>query len=378
MIAFECPSCHANMEAPEEHAGKTIQCPNCQMTVQVPASADAGAITATPSAAPPSPPATGVTTPENVKSSKRSRGDHDDDDLPRRPRDQASGSKVAAGMGIGMIIFLVVGFLTCCIAVPVLVALLLPAVQKVREAAARTQSSNNLMQIGLAFHGFHDTNRRFPFNGSDLDPTVLGFPPGQYKKTAVGNSNLSGSWAFQILPFIEQNNMFALPNRAAAVQTYLCPGRGRPPIEIGKGAWSDYFYNNYLNDDKQADRPDAADMRRTLMQITDGTSNTVLVGHGNIRPDQYQLSGNVALSSNIFDGGTTGTMRAGNRGEAAPGGVTLARDSNTPPTVGSWGGPFPSGALICMADGSVRVFSYNTPAFSSMLTPRGNEAVNPP
>ena len=54
-------------------------------------------------------------------------------------------------------------------------------------------------------------------------------------------------------------------------------------------------------------------------------------------------------------------------------GVTLARDSNNPPNVGSWGGPFPSGALICMADGAVRVFPYNTPNFSLFLTPRGGE-----
>jgi hypothetical protein len=159
------------------------------------------------------------------------------------------------------------------------------------------------------------------------------------------------------------------------VLTYLCPGRARPPLEAGGGPWTDYFYNNYLNDAKQADRPDAPDMRRGIATITDGTSNTVLVGHGNINVDQYLLSGNVTLSSNNLNGGTTGTMRAGNPGEVAPGGVTLKRDSNVAPTVGSWGGPFSQGALIAMADGSVHVFPYDTPSFSSFLTPRGGEVV---
>jgi hypothetical protein len=252
---------------------------------------------------------------------------------------------------------------------------LVPAVQKVREAAARPNSTTNLKQLGLGALSFQDVNRHLPFNGSDQPSPLDKNTP--YSKNAVGNNPRSGTWAFQMLPFIEQQALFTAPNRAFGVQTFLCPARARPAVETtnGGGAWTDYFYNNYLNDPMQANRPDAPDMRRSLMKITDGTSNTVFAGHGNISVNQYSMSGGVTLSSNIFNGGTTGTMRAGQSARANPGGVTLARDSFNMPTVGSWGGPFPSGALMVFCDGSVRLVPYNTPNFGAALTPDGGEVL---
>jgi hypothetical protein len=244
----------------------------------------------------------------------------------------------------------------------------------VREAAARTESTKNLKQIGLAFHSFHDANKRLPFNGT---------------KPAVAGDNTSGSWAFMILPFLEREHaaMFLNNDTSVGVATFMCPGRGRPATctgDGGPGAWTDFFINPFVNDgDGVANAPD---IRRTWAGITDGPSNTIIVGHGQINPDDY---GSHAVTPGftdiIFNGGSPALCRGNRR-------VVFGPDSADPPSrPGNWGSPFPQGALMCMGDATVRMYPYSTgggtiangvslepagvvnlPAF---LTPTGGESV---
>ena len=126
--------------------------------------------------------------------------------------------------------------------IAILIGLLLPAVQKVRSAAARTQCQNNLKQIGLALHNYEAVNSAFPPSCVINNP----YPPLTALPTAsairddlrVGPTGLG--WGVILLPFLEQDNLYRQfnlnepcwsPVNAAAARTkvsvFLCPGGDR-------------------------------------------------------------------------------------------------------------------------------------------------------
>src|SRR5262249_20430009 len=129
----------------------------------------------------------------------------------------------------------------------ILIALLLPAVQKVREAANRMKCQNNLKQIGLGLHHHHQDYGYFPSNGGHLAGDN---PPYVIRTSGTGGTNTQwgladpkkagrnqpGSWAYAILPYIELDSLFqAAPDNGSQgvpIKIYICPSR-RPA-----DAWS--------------------------------------------------------------------------------------------------------------------------------------------
>jgi prepilin-type processing-associated H-X9-DG protein/prepilin-type N-terminal cleavage/methylation domain-containing protein len=173
-----------------------------------------------------------------------------------------------------------------------LIGLLLPAVQKVREAAARMQCSNNLKQMGLACHNYHDANRSLP-------PSYLA--TGSYSDGATDTAPGWG-WAAFLLPYIEQDNLYRQLNFAqpvqkspaiqAVVKTYLCPSDAYPPAAFGvpdafgttvaQAAASSYAAC-VGGDESETDGPTGRGVfyrnsQTRLTDVTDGTSSTVLIG----------------------------------------------------------------------------------------------------
>ncbi len=279
--------------------------------------------------------------------------------------------------------FTLVELLVVVTLIAVIIGLLLVGVQKVREGAARTQSTNNLKQIVLAFHGFHDAYARLPYNGTVSPYGHFGWFHGG---PALQKDQRTGCWAFQALPYLEQEPMFNSLDSNIGLAVFMCPGRGRPALCTGNGgpgAWSDYFLNSFLNDPNGA--YNVPDTRRTLVGILDGASNTILVGHGQINPATY-LSVNTTpgFTDVIFNGGSASNCRPNAN-------VVNGPDSAHPASqAGNWGGPFAAGSLMGMADGTVRVFPYHMTGgtifdgecitatggvvFGDFLTPSGGES----
>lgn len=275
--------------------------------------------------------------------------------------------------------FTLVELLVVIAIIGVLVALLLPAVQAAREAARRMQCANNLRQVGLATHNFHDTYLYLPpaFLGDNTDAT-----------------DGWATWGALVLPFAEGSNQFnkwdlkyrVIEQVPEAYQTkikmYFCPSRLPHVLSLNDfanpgGALSDYA-GCFGTDNKFAQSNGAmipnkpqigtdSNGKNYLLQwsgqlkmsnITDGTSNTFLFGEKHIRPNSLRGKNE---DRSVFSGvRNTHRRMAG----VSPDGAEVR--PLQPPTASvaisnsSFGGPHPGVCQFVFADGSTRTVQIQT------------------
>jgi prepilin-type N-terminal cleavage/methylation domain-containing protein len=282
--------------------------------------------------------------------------------------------------------------------IAILIALLVPAVQKVRGAAARANCQNHLKQIGLAIHNFHDVKKALP-------------------PDRIANDWIT--WAGLILPYVEQENAFKLWNltrryaeQPAAigsaadpaprpVPVYYCPGRRTPGIFSNSytlttaagdtftarpGAIGDYASvsgpannqgslrigipsgivngvnvtgNNPFNNSGGGAQVLTWVGQMTLLTITDGTSSTLLVGEKHIRPNSFQGKNE---DRSIFDSGNANNYRRfiGTDGTDVYPLVADPSDQNGLNANNRFGGPHGGICQFVFGDGSVRSLNVNT------------------
>jgi prepilin-type N-terminal cleavage/methylation domain-containing protein len=289
--------------------------------------------------------------------------------------------------------FTLVELLVVIAIIGVLVALLLPAVQAARESARRMQCQNHLKQFGLAFQNHHDQIKHLPTDGWGYnyvgDPD-LGFGTDQ-----------PGGWTFNILPYCEQKTVYDIaagktgPPKFAdlakmvgtPIKFFICPSRRKPGIYpitattatnfdyVGVGAKIDYAV--CAGDQEELQGPGVPTppipsgftytgisyVRSAvrMAEITDGTSNTLMVGE-KLMGFPYYLNGlEGGDNENLYVGWdndhtrTTNNRTTGNNNQIR---FPPRRDSKEDRIL-TFGSSHPGGFNGVLCDGSVRVFNYN-------------------
>ena len=246
--------------------------------------------------------------------------------------------------------------------IAILIGLLLPAVQKVREAAARMQCQNNLKQMGLAFHNHHDAVGAFPKGGWHTHPASA--PSGADPTAATPQARESSwSWAYHLLPYIEQDNLYKNTNatlvRGTPVKAYYCPTR-RPVQAIDGAAKIDYACNagstTTWTAANGAVKPTPYGTV-TLGDITDGTSSTVLVGEKRMNVAAFGAS--TDDNESYCTPGWNGDWEV-YRGAGQPAPDFSQAGSTSPQTV--FGAAHAGAFNVAFCDGSVRPIRYTVAA----------------
>jgi prepilin-type N-terminal cleavage/methylation domain-containing protein len=254
----------------------------------------------------------------------------------------------------------------------VLIALLLPAVQAAREAARRTQCVNNLKQMGLGVHNFHDTFNKMPTGGKN-----------PWATTDTHGPNYGPGWPVQILAFIEQKSLHDAPHatrQLAGLAIWFCPSRRRPTfaptggyalMDYASASPADGIHGDLWNDNIWD--PNAHSTRgkyrgmivrwpqsSTFANTTDGLSNTLTLGEKWLDKRNY-TTGDWHDDSGWTDGWDPDIVRYT--------GFQPIPDSNGASNSGyQFGSAHPAGINYAMGDGSVHhiPFTINLTVFNQL------------
>jgi len=263
--------------------------------------------------------------------------------------------------------------------IAILIALLLPAVQQAREAARRTQCRNNLKQIGLALHNYHDTHRVFP--------------PGYITGTVPSNIG----WGTFLLPFIDQAPLY----NAIGTQTNVgADGDADPNSTLGSSTEFAYTWSTAGWNGTAAAPVDAAEtILQAFICASDpmGGVNTDLtpatIGKSNYPASSASLSANSKRRIRDYTDGTSNTFVVGERttfdgsGTTYTGAIWIGFNTSANDTLGTtatingantgYSSVHEGGAHMLFGDGKVQFLSENLNAtlLSSLSTPAGGEVV---